>query len=272
MTIVDAWIQHPNAAFVAQEIFEPVRRWAGLEEAPPPPSLESTVEALDAAGVEVALTSAWYGPTGPIIANDEVAEFVASSGGRLVGVGSVDLRRPVAAAREVRRCVGELGFRAIRVLPWLWDLPPDDRRYYPVYTACAEAGVPCCLQVGHTGPLRRSEPGRPIPYLDHVALDFPELRIVGGHIGYPWTAEMVSLATKYPNVYVDTSAYTARRYPDELVRFLRGHGREKVLFGSNYPMITPRRCLEHLDALELDDETRAAFLGENALGVFGLDG
>ena len=101
-------------------------------------------------------------------------------------------------------------------------------------------------QVGHTGPLRTSETGRPIPYLDDVALEFPELVIVGGHIGYPWTAEMISLATKYPNVYIDTSAYVARRYPAELVEYMRGHGRRKVLFGTNYPMVTPKRALERI--------------------------
>src|SRR5207245_4477356 len=111
------------------------------------------------------------------------------------------------AVRELRRCVRELGFRALRIVPWLWNLPPDDRRYYPLYAECVELGIPFCLQVGHTGPLCPSEPGRPIPYLDHVALEFPELRIVGGHIGFPWTAEMISLATKYPNVHIDTSAY-----------------------------------------------------------------
>ena len=97
--------------------------------------------------------------------------------------------------------------RALRVLPWLWNLPPNDRRYYPLYAECVELGVPFCLQVGHTGPMCPSEPGRPIPYLDEVALEFPELVIVGGHIGYPWTDEMISLATKYPNVHIDTSAY-----------------------------------------------------------------
>ena len=75
--------------------------------------------------------------------------------------------------------------------------------------------------MGHTGPLCPSEPGRPIPYLDHVALEFPELRIVGGHIGFPWTAEMISLATKYPNVHIDTSAYKASRYPTELLDYMR---------------------------------------------------
>ena len=117
------------------------------------------------------------------------------------------------------------------MVPWLWNLPPSDRRYYPLYAECIERGIPFCLQVGRTGPLCPSEPGRPIPYLDTVALEFPELVIVGGHIGYPWTAEMISLATKYPNVYIDTSAYKASRYPTELVDYLRGHGRHKVLLG-----------------------------------------
>ena len=94
--------------------------------------------------------------------------------------------------------------------------------------------------------------------------------IVAGHIGYPWTEEMVALARKYPNVHIDTSAYTARRYPPELVRYLRADGRHKVLFGSNFPMITAQKALEHIEALELDDETRELFLEGNARRVFSL--
>ena len=103
-----------------------------------------------------------------------------------------------------------------------------------------------------------------------MACEFPELRIVGGHIGYPWTEEMISLATKYENVYIDTSAYTPERYPDALVRFMKGPGKRKVLFGSNYPMIQPAKCMAQLDGLDLDDETRGLFLHENAVNVFGL--
>ncbi len=88
--------------------------------------------------------------------------------------------------------------------------------------------MPFCTQVGHTGPMRPSETGRPIPYIDEVALDFPELSIVCGHVGYPWTEEMVAVARKHPNVYIDTSAYTTKRLPAELIRFMRtGSGREK---------------------------------------------
>ena len=115
-----------------------------------------------------------------------------------------------------------------------------------------------------------SEVGRPI-YLDQVALDFPELTIVAGHIGYPWTDEAIAVATKHENVFIDTSAYTVRRYPPSLVAFLRSNGRHKVLFGTNYPMITPARALEGLDTLGLDEATRELFLAGNAQQVFGLD-
>ena len=154
-------------------------------------------------------------------------------------------------------------------MPWLWGWPPNDRRYYPLYADCVELGVPFCTQVGHTGPLRSSETGRPIPYLDDVALDFPDLVIVAGHIGYPWTEEMVALARKYPNVHIDTSAYTVRRYPPELVRYLRARrARKKVLFGTNWPMIAPEKALEGIDDLELDPEACSRFLGDNARAVF----
>lgn len=270
MTILDAWIQHPTPEFLGHPMFASLLRWMGVDGPPPVIPIELTLAALDEAGVGQALNSAWHGPWGPLIANDEVARFRDASGGRLVPVMSVDLRRPMDAVREIRARAAD-GFKGVRLLPWLWDLPPDDRRYYPIYAACVDAGLPFCLQVGHTGPLMPSEPGRPIPYLDRVALDFPELVLVGGHIGYPWTTEMIALATKYPNVYIDTSAYKSTRWPPELVAFLKAHGRKKVLFGSNFPMITPAACLKGLDALGLDDATKAALLHDNTARVFGLE-
>ena len=270
MALVDAWIQHPTPAFIRQPMFETLRRWMGLTEVPQAVPLELTLGALRTAGIDRALITAWYGPHGPLVTNDEVAAFVRAAPELLVGVASVDLTRPMEAVRELRRAVKQLGMRALRLLPWLWNLPPNDRRYYPLYAECVELGIPFCLQVGHTGPMRPSEPGRPIPYLDEVALDFPELTIVGGHIGFPWTDEMIALATKYPNVYIDTSAYKPSRYPPSLVAYLRGHGRRNVLFGSNYPMILPGACLEQVGSLELDDETKRLFLHDNAARVFGL--
>ena len=185
---------------------------------------------------------------------------------RFAGLAAVDLDKPMAAVRELHRCVTELGFKGLRVVPWLWQAPPTDRRYYPLYAACVELGVPFCTQVGHTGPLRPSETGRPIPYIDQVAL-------VCGHIGYPWTEEMVAVARKHENVVIDTSAYAVRRYPPELVRFLKTRtGARKVLFGTNFPMIAHAHAhaLDGLDELGLDDATHEAFLGGNARRTFAL--
>jgi len=269
--IIDAWMQHPTPRMIEQPWLDSLRRWMGAEgmlvESIPP---EMTLGAMDAGGVSMGILSAWHGPRGSLISNDEVADLVRAHPERFIGIASVDLMRPMDAVRELRRAVKQLDLRGLRILPWLWDLPPDDRRYYPLYAECCELGIPFCLQVGHTGPLCPSEPGRPIPYLDRVALEFPELVIVGGHIGFPWTLEMVSMARKYPNVYIDTSAYKSSRYPPELIEYMRGGGRKKVLFGSNFPMILPGDCLKDLDTLGLDDEARDLFLRGNAARVFGL--
>ncbi len=247
--IIDAWAQHPTRRHLAHPMFDSLRRWtrgeatsraaAGAADEGGEWPLSITLASMDEAGIARSLVSAWEGPRGSLISNDEVAGFVRDAPERLVGVGSVDISRPREAMREIRRCVLELG-------------------------------IPFCTQVGHTGPLMPSEFGRPIPYIDQVAIDFPDLAIVCGHIGYPWTDEMIAVATKHPDVYIDTSAYTVRRYPPALVAYLRGHGSRKVLFGSNWPMIAPRKALEGLDELGLSQETRAAFLAGNAARVFGL--
>jgi predicted TIM-barrel fold metal-dependent hydrolase len=267
--VIDAWAQHPTQRHIHDPMFEPLRRWTKGALPTSEVPLAATLAAMDHAGVSRSLLSAWVGPQGALISNDEVAGWVAQAPDRLIGVGSVDIRKGMTAVREARRCVEQLGFKAIRVLPWLWEAPPTDRRFYPVYVACCELGVPFCTQIGHTGPLMPSEVGRPI-YLDQVAIDFPELVIVGGHIGWPWTDEAIAVATKHEHVYIDTSAYTAKRYPAPLVEFMRGHGRTKVLFGSNYPMILPSKALEGLDGLALDEQATALFLGENARRVYRL--
>lgn len=274
--IIDAWVQHPTARHTQDPMFDSLRRWMRND-----PTAEGnltgdmpvseTLRNMDEAGISISLISAWVGPRGEMISNDEVAGFVKLAPHRLVGVGSVDISRPMNAVREIRRCIRELGFKGIRLLPWLWEMPPTHPLFYPVYAECCELGVPFCTQVGHTGPLKPSEYGRPIPYIDQVAVDFPELVIVGGHIGYPWTEEMIALCTKYPNVYVDTSAYTVKRYPANLVAYMSGHGRRKVLFGTNWPMIPAKKALEGLDNLGLDAEARDLFLSGNAARVYKLE-
>ena len=268
---IDVWMQHPTQRFLRSDMLASLRRWTGGSIPDTDIPIEATLAAMDAADVGFGLLSAWCGPNGQdLVSNDEVAGWVRSRPDRFAGLAAVDLDRPMAAVRELRRRVQE-GFVGLRVVPWLWGAPPTDRRYYPLFAECVQAGVPFCTQVGHTGPLRPSETGRPIPYIDQVALDFPELVIVGGHVGYPWTEEMVAVARKHERVYIDTSAYTARRYPPELVAYMRTRGgSRKVMFGSNHPMIAPQQALEHLHHLKIDDGTQERFLHANAERVFGL--
>jgi uncharacterized protein len=270
--VIDVWMQHPTLRFIGHDMFASLRRWTGMEVPDEAPSIDVTVGAMDAGGVDYGLLSAWSAPhQSPLISNDEVAGWVAEHSRRFGALAAVDLNKPMEAVRELRRCVTELGFKGLRVVPWLWEAPPTDRRYYPLFAACCELGIPFFTQVGHTGPLRPSEPGRPIPHIDQVAIDFPELVIVGGHIGYPWTEEMVAVCRKHENVYIDTSAYLPRRFPPELVTYMKsGSGRRKVLFGTNFPMLSHQQALEGLDDLGLDDETRALYLHGNAERLLGL--
>jgi hypothetical protein len=145
----------------------------------------------------------------------------------------------------------------------MWRKPPTDPCYYPLYAKCIELDVAFQTQVGHTGPLFPSETGRPI-YIDQVALDFPELRIICGHIGWPWTEEMIAVAWKHANVYIDTSAHVPKHYPPEFVHFMKSFGKKKVLFATDYPLLPFDRVLGELDALGLSDEVRQLFLRDNA--------
>ena len=270
---IDVWMQHPTVRFLRSDMLASLRRWTGgsIPDADIP--IEATLASMDAAGVEFGLLSAWRGPFGQdLISNDEVAQWIALHPNRFAGLATVDLDRPMEAVRELRRGVRDGGFVGLRVVPWLWNAPPTDRRYYPLFAECVESAVPFCTQVGHTGPLRPSETGRPIPYIDQVALDFPELVIVCGHVGYPWTEEMIAVARKHEQVYIDTSAYTIRRLPHELIAFMKtGTGQRKVLFGTNYPMMTHTHALAGLDGLGLDDAARRDFLHRNAERVFRLE-
>lgn len=270
--IIDAWAQ-PGLAELRDRVPE-VDRLLRQSKSPilaGSMGPDETVAAMDEAGIDALMLCAWCRPGQWVCTNDQVAEFTRRYPKRFYGVAAVDLLHPVQAVKELRRAVLDLGFKALRVIPWLWKLPPNDKHYYPLYVQCVELGIPFCTQVGHTGPLMPSETGRPVPYVDEVALTFPELTIVGGHIGYPWTDEMIGLSWKHENVYIDTSAYMPSFYPKELVHFMNTYGRTKVLFGTNFPQLAFKRCADEARALELRPESRTAFLSENARRVFKLD-
>ncbi|KZX59034.1 amidohydrolase [Halioglobus sp. HI00S01] len=268
MAAIDVWAQQPNPHFLSQPYFDSLKRWTGEDLTDISP--EFLIGCMDKADVGHALLSAWYGPQGPLISNEQVLEMIQAYPSRFSGLASADLRDPVAAVNTLRKYVTEHGFKGLRLIQWLWELPSTHALYYPLLAACVELDVPVCLQVGHTGPLLSSESGRPA-HIERMALDFPDLKIIGGHIGYPWHVEMIAVATKFPNVYIDTSAYVPKRYPRELVEYMQGHGKHKVMFGTNYPMITPDRAMAQLDLLELSDDVRDLFLEGNARRVFDID-
>ena len=270
---IDVWMQPATQRFLEQPFLASLQRWLGEQLSATEIPLSATLAAMDAGGVDHGLLTAWRGPHGQdLISNDEVAQWVSQAGGRLFGVATADLDRPVPAVRELRRRVREDGFVGLRIMPWLWNAPPTDRRYYPLLCECVELDVPFCTQVGHTGPLAPSETGRPIPYIDQIAIDFPELRIVAGHVGYPWTEEMIAVARKHENVFIDTSAYTVERLPAAFVDYAKTRsGRRKVMFGSNFPMIQAQHALKAVPQLGFDDETTQLFLHDNGARGFKLD-
>lgn len=270
MGVVDVWTQITTERMARRPWMQTLLRWTGREGDPPLHTPESTLRAMDEADVDIALLSAWHAPEGDLISNDEVERQIDTAPTRFRGLASIDLNVPMEAVREIRRRVDGKRFVGVRIVPWLWDLPPNDRRYYPVYAACIEAGVPFCTQIGHTGPLRRSETGRLIPYLEDVLLDFPELVVVGGHVGFPWIDELTTLSIKFPNFHVDTSAYALHRLPTDFVHWMKGVGKKRVMFGTNWPMLSPKQCLDGLPMLGLSPEQSEAFLSGNARRVFRL--
>lgn len=270
MGAIDVWAQIPTHRMAEAPWMQTLLRWTGQSPDALARSPQAMIAAMDAAGVEVALVSAWSSPSGFLISNDDVERQIAAAPERLRGLASVDLADPMEAVREIRRRVDGKRFVGVRIVPWVWDLPPNDRRYYPVYAACIDAGVPFCTQIGHTGPLKRSETGRLIPYLEEVLLDFPELVVVGGHVGFPWIDELTTLTIKFPNFYVDTSAYALHRLPADFIAWMKGAGRSRVMFGTNWPMLAPAQCLAGLDTLGLDAERAEAFLSGTARRVFKL--
>jgi predicted TIM-barrel fold metal-dependent hydrolase len=263
--IIDAWVQFlpptPAESLTAEgaSIFAKFGRLEMLERGT---RGDDVVEAMNSAGVDAAVCAG---------ENARVVDAVQRFGGRIYGQYHADPTRIMTAVREIRRHAKEYGFIGVRIEPFLHDRPPTHASYYPIYAACIEEGLALQTQVGHTGPLYPSYTGKP-EYIDRVALDFPELRIVCGHIGWPWTEEMIAVAWKHRNVYVDTSAHVPSHFPERFVHFLKTFGKDKVLFASDFPLIPFERVLSEVDRLKLPSDVRQRFLGDNAARAFALPG
>jgi predicted TIM-barrel fold metal-dependent hydrolase len=261
--VVDKWMADKRYAFGFENIFGGGR----LKGRP----ATQTLDEMAAAGVSHAILSAMRDDRQEVASNALVAEWVQKWPERFTGSCCLDPREIRPAVRELRMWVRNYGFRGVKLLPWAFSMRPDEKMWYPIYAEAEELGVPVTIQVGHTAPLFPSQVGYPM-YLDDVARHFPELKIIAGHLGWPWMDEVIALTTKFPNVFIDTSAHSPSRYPRQLIDFMSTpRGATKVLFGSDYPALELERLVRSAMKLPLRQKELQAFLGGNARGLFGLD-
>jgi predicted TIM-barrel fold metal-dependent hydrolase len=213
----------------------------------------------------------------PALSSEEIADAAAAHPDVLIPFGSVDPHGGAAAVRRAHRLVTQHGVRGFKFHPSLQAFEPNDPRFHPLYAALEELGVPALFHTGQTGigaglpggrgiKLRYSDP----MLLDDVAADFPGLTIVLAHPSVPWQDEAISIATHKANVYIDLSGWSPKYFPPQLVRAANSMLRHKVLFGSDFPVITPDRWLRDFDGLEIKPEVRPLILKDNAIRMLGL--
>lgn len=237
------------------------------------------LERMDRAGIEKSfLIAAKVGQLGhPAcyhVPYKLVADAVQAYPDRFYGLAGLDPTEGMTGVRELERSVREYGFIGAHFYPHWFELAPDHAKWYPFYAKCVELDVPIQLQVGQSmvydPRYPRRSVGRPIT-LDTVACDFPELKIVGIHVGIPWTDEMIAMAWKHANVYIGSDAHSPKYWPASFVHFIKSFGKDKVLFGTDFPVLDFERTMKEIDALGFSDEVRAKFLRDNAIKLYKLD-
>lgn len=239
---------------------------------------EQLIEKMDNAGVERAfLIAVKAGSESHRIHHrvraEMVAKVVEKYPERFSGLIGVDPTEGMRGVRELEWAITELGFVGAHLYPHWFDLSPDHARFYPFYAKCAELDVPIQIQVGHCLRYSAERPlrsvGHPIT-LDTIACDMPELKIIGIHLGWPWTEEMISVAYKHPNVYIGSDAYAPKHWPESFVKYLSSWGQDKVLFGTDFPVIDPERAMREIAVLNIKLPARRKLLRENARRIYGL--
>lgn len=202
---------------------------------------------------------------------DRVHEICERYPDRFSGLAGVDPFRGMQGLRDLEHAVKKLGFVGAHLYPHWFGLPPDHAKYYPYYAKCCELDIPIMMQIGHnlvySRERRLPSVGRPI-CLDQVAIDFPELKLIGIHIGVPWTDEAISMAWKHENIYLAGDAYAPKHWPKSFVHYANTYGSHKVLFGTDWPVIDPERAVREVDALGFRPEAKQKLMRDNALAVF----
>jgi uncharacterized protein len=230
------------------------------------PELPELLDDMDAHGVEraILLTSVGKG-------DDRAQRFATERPDRFaLGVGGLNLLRPMRTLRELEAFVRDNPFVYATVGPSFWGdgmYPPTDAVYYPLYTKCCELDLPLCLNTGIPGPPIPGEVQNPI-HLDRVCVRFPELRLCMIHGADPWWDTAIRLLLKYRNLRLMTSAWSPKRLPASLLHYMRTRGKDRIIFASDYPVLSFERCLGEATALDLDDDVRDAWLHGNADAFF----
>ncbi len=239
---------------------------------------DQMLDLMDSAGIERAfliatktgqlgIPGSWHLPY------EIVAAAVQSHPDRFSGLAGLDPTEGMNGVRALERAVREYGFIGAHFYPHWFELAPDHARWYPFYAKCVELDVPVQLQVGQSliydpaRPLRSV--GRPIT-LDAVACDFPELKLIGIHVGIPWTDEMIAMAWKHKNVYIGCDAHSPKYWPESFVRYIASYGQDKVIFGTDYPVLDFERTRREIEELGLKDEPKRKLLRDNAKRIYKL--
>jgi predicted TIM-barrel fold metal-dependent hydrolase len=213
----------------------------------------------------------------PTLSNEEIAAAAAEHADVLIPFGSIDPARGTAGIREARRLVTEHGVRGFKFHPSIQAFEPNDQQHYPLWAELESLEVPAIFHTGQTGigsglpggrgiKLRYSDP----MLLDDVAADFPDLTIVMAHPSVPWQDAAIAVAQHKANVYIDLSGWSPKYFPPQLVRAANAQLRHKVLFGSDYPLLTPERWIRDFEQLEIKDAVRPLIMKDNAARVLGL--
>ncbi|MBZ4019274.1 amidohydrolase family protein [Streptomyces purpurogeneiscleroticus] len=211
------------------------------------------------------------------VPNEEVAEAAAANADVLIPFASLDPHRGKAAVKQARRLVEEYGVRGFKFHPSIQAFFPNDRLAYGLYEVIEEAGAIALFHTGQTG-IGAGVPGgggirlkysNPL-HVDDVAADFPHLKIILAHPSFPWQDEALAVATHKPGVHIDLSGWSPKYFPPQLVQYANTLLKDKVLFGSDYPVLTPDRWLADFAKLEIKDAVRPKILKENAARLLGL--
>ncbi len=239
-------------------------------------SIEDYIRKMDQAGIERSLLIAVRAGDLNINGSWEIpyqviADICDEYPDRFSGLAGIDQTRGMQGLQDLEEAVNKFGFVGAHWYPHWFGCPPDAPQIYPYYAKCCELNIPIMMQVGqnlvYSKERRLPSVARPI-LLDQVAIDFPELPIIGIHIGVPWTDEMISMCWKHENIYTAGDAYAPKHWPPQYIRYADSYGSHKVLFGTDWPVIDPQRAVQEINDHNFRKESHEKLMRGNALTVF----